>query len=203
MSARLLPDIFFDTRPSLILKIIWYRVTWNIGYFPLFQVIPNILGLPEIPEINTRLSSIPDPNPPAIAKTSSSTFVVRNINTLFISKCDSGHPPASQQLCWGWACRLEEFSGFDLFREGLFQSFWSFCPLKQGCFNILQYWKVCGSVYIVLNNCATSNSSWYCCHGQQGCLHLKSGIAFNKEGKGGGASYEDWKLRTSETIVEA
>ena len=67
-----------------------------------------------------------------------------NINTLFISKCDSGHPPASQQLCWGWACRLEEFSGFDLFKEGLFQSF---CPFKQGYFNILQYWKFCGCVY--------------------------------------------------------
>ena len=77
LPARPLPDIFFDTRPSLILKIIGYRLPRNIGYYPIFQVIPNILGLPEIPEIagNTRLFSIPDPNPPAIAKTSSFPFV--------------------------------------------------------------------------------------------------------------------------------
>ena len=108
-SARLLPDIFFDTRPSLILKIIGYRVTWNIGYFPLFQVIPNILGLPwnsrdkYSPFFNTR------PEPACYCKNIIVHICCTNINTLFISNRDSGHPPASQQLCWGWACRLEEF----------------------------------------------------------------------------------------------
>ena len=40
-NIRLLPDNFFYTWPDLHLKIIWYRVTQNIGYYPIFRVYPT------------------------------------------------------------------------------------------------------------------------------------------------------------------
>ena len=38
----------YPTRPDSVLEIIGWQVTWNIGFYPIFQVNPKILVLPNI-----------------------------------------------------------------------------------------------------------------------------------------------------------
>ena len=48
LDTRLLPDIFFHSRPDSVLKIVGNRVNCYVSYYPKCLVLPHILGIPNI-----------------------------------------------------------------------------------------------------------------------------------------------------------
>ena len=48
LDTRLLPDIFFHSRPDSVLKIVGNRVNCFVIYYPKCRVLPYVLGIPSI-----------------------------------------------------------------------------------------------------------------------------------------------------------